>query len=90
MSKRFIIESDGIHDKCRGNKCLDLWELYNTLNALDNIASKNLDEYEYIMGLEKEINELKRRLDDKNTLLFDALRVNQNLSKRIRELESNE
>ena len=62
MTDRFRIEDYGIWDKWRGDKKLNWLELCNTLNTLDNIADKNLDEYNHIIELEYEIEELKQEL----------------------------
>lgn len=65
MNDRFYIECNGIIDSWNalsGNDCQDrlTWvELCDTLNSLNNLADKNLDEYEYIAKLEKENQVLK-------------------------------
>ena len=60
MSDRFYIEDDGVCDRNKDGKRLPLWELCVVLNALHYIADKNVDEYEYILKLERE-NELLRK-----------------------------
>ena len=59
MSNRFYIKDEGIVDRNRDDKRLTLFELWNSLNALDNIADKNSSEYEYIKKLELENEQLK-------------------------------
>ena len=63
-TKRFHIEDNGIWDKYRGGKKLNWLELCNTLNGLDCIADKNLDEYEYICRLEEQVSVLEKKLRD--------------------------
>ena len=62
MTARFHIKENGILDRSRNDKRLNPVELCNTLNALDCIADKNVDEYEYIKRLECENEQLKQRI----------------------------
>ena len=50
-------------------KLLSWSELCDILNHLDKLADENLDEYEYIVGLKKENEILKLKLDGIQTLL---------------------
>ena len=73
MSGRFIIECNGIIDTWNSNgKCEDrlTWkELCDTLNELDSIADEKLDEYELIVKLQKENQDLRIQLADLRALL---------------------
>lgn len=69
MTNRFRIECNGIIDDWRltntGNDCKDIltWnELCKTLNQLNKLADKNLDEYQLIVELEDENRQLKEKL----------------------------
>ena len=73
MSNRFIIDCNGIIDTWNSNgKCEDklTWkELCDTLNELDSIADEKLDEYELIVKLQKENQNLRIKLADLRALL---------------------
>lgn len=59
MTERFVIESNGIWDN---GKQLSWGELCDTLNMLDALCDEQLDEYEYIMDLERENQFLKEKI----------------------------
>ena len=82
-TKRFYIESNGIWDKYRDNKKLTWLELCNTLNALDCIADKNLDEYEHIVKLEDEIERLHKVINEYELLVTHVKGMVENMEKRI-------
>jgi len=72
MSKRFVIESNGIWDD---GKQLSWTELCDILNKLDELCDEKLDEYEYITEIIAEIifnqadkicNELVKEYDIKD------------------------
>ena len=64
MTARFHIKENGILDRSRNDKRLNPVELCNTLNALDCIADKNVDEYSYIKRLECENEQLKQQINE--------------------------
>lgn len=59
MSQRFVIESNGIWENGRQ---LSWGEVCDTLNKLDSLCDEQLDEYEYIMDLERENQFLKEKI----------------------------
>lgn len=73
MSNRFIIDCNGIIDTWKSTgKCEDkltLSEICKTLNELDGISDKNLEEYKHIARLEKENDILKFKLESVQKLL---------------------
>jgi hypothetical protein len=72
--ERFYIDCYGICDTWRkGNTCKETkltWkELCNTLNELDDLCNNKFDEYEYIIKLKKENEQLKFKLESTKALL---------------------
>lgn len=71
MTARFHIKENSIWDRNKGDKRLNLLEICTTLNALDCIADKNVDEYSYIQGLECENEQLRKENEKLESLWED-------------------